>query len=55
MEYIQDDELLEVTPKSIRIRKKALSAHDSCDWSDQGVELEEIQRFGNISVCEIVN
>ncbi len=28
MEYIQDDELVEITPNSIRIRKKKLSKHD---------------------------
>jgi GTP-binding protein len=28
LQFIRDDELVEVTPKSIRIRKKALSAHD---------------------------
>jgi GTP-binding protein len=26
--YIEDDELVEVTPQSIRLRKKALSPHD---------------------------
>jgi GTP-binding protein len=26
--YIQDDELVEVTPKSIRLRKKLLDEHD---------------------------
>ena len=28
MAYIEDDELVEVTPQSIRLRKKALSPHD---------------------------
>jgi GTP-binding protein len=28
LEYIEDDELLEVTPKSIRLRKKLLDRHD---------------------------
>ena len=28
---------------------------DSCDWSDHGIELEEVQRLDNVSVCEIVN
>lgn len=28
LEYIQDDELLEITPKSIRMRKKFLSIHE---------------------------
>ena len=28
LEYIQDDELVEVTPKSIRMRKRMLSAID---------------------------
>ncbi|MCK5672493.1 MAG: translational GTPase TypA, partial [Spirochaetales bacterium] len=28
LQFIRDDELVEVTPKSIRIRKVALSAHD---------------------------
>ena len=28
LEYIQDDELVEVTPKSIRMRKRYLSAVD---------------------------
>jgi len=26
--YIEDDELVEVTPKSIRLRKKLLDPHD---------------------------
>lgn len=28
LQFIRDDELVEITPKNIRIRKKALSAHD---------------------------
>jgi GTP-binding protein len=28
LEYVQDDELVEITPESIRIRKKKLSKHD---------------------------
>ena len=28
LEYIEDDELIEVTPLSIRLRKRALSAND---------------------------
>ena len=28
LEYIEDDELIEVTPKSIRLRKRALAATD---------------------------
>jgi len=28
IEYIGDDELVEVTPKNVRIRKRALSKHD---------------------------
>jgi GTP-binding protein len=28
LEFIDDDELVEVTPKSIRIRKKLLREHD---------------------------
>ena len=28
LEYINDDELVEITPKTIRLRKKALSVHD---------------------------
>ena len=28
LEYIEDDELVEVTPKSIRLRKRLLSATD---------------------------
>jgi GTP-binding protein len=28
LEYIEDDELIEVTPKSIRLRKRSLSASD---------------------------
>ena len=28
LEFINDDELVEITPKSIRLRKKALSVHD---------------------------
>ncbi|MFN3785649.1 MAG: hypothetical protein ACK4RS_02300, partial [Thiothrix sp.] len=28
MEFIDDDELVEITPKSIRIRKKFLSEND---------------------------
>jgi GTP-binding protein len=28
LEFIDDDELVEVTPKSIRIRKKLLKAHE---------------------------
>jgi GTP-binding protein len=28
LEYIEDDELVEVTPKSIRLRKRILSAND---------------------------
>jgi len=26
--YIQDDELVEITPKSIRLRKRALDPHE---------------------------
>ena len=29
IEFIADDELVEVTPKSIRLRKRALTAHDA--------------------------
>ena len=28
LEYIEDDELIEVTPQSIRLRKRFLSAND---------------------------
>jgi GTP-binding protein len=28
LEYIEDDELVEITPKSIRLRKRILSATD---------------------------
>jgi GTP-binding protein len=28
LEYIEEDELIEVTPKSIRLRKRALAAND---------------------------
>ena len=28
LEYIEDDELIEVTPKSIRLRKRVLTAND---------------------------
>ena len=28
LEYIEDDELVEITPKSIRLRKRILSAND---------------------------
>jgi GTP-binding protein len=28
LEFINDDELVEITPKAIRLRKKALSVHD---------------------------
>jgi GTP-binding protein len=28
MEFIEDDELLEVTPKNFRVRKKFLNPHD---------------------------
>jgi GTP-binding protein len=28
LDFIEDDELVEVTPKNIRLRKKLLSAHD---------------------------
>jgi GTP-binding protein len=28
LEYIEDDELIEVTPKSIRLRKRSLSMSD---------------------------
>jgi GTP-binding protein len=28
VEFIADDELVEITPKSIRLRKRALSEHD---------------------------
>jgi GTP-binding protein len=28
LEYIEDDELIEVTPQSIRLRKRMLSASD---------------------------
>jgi len=28
MEYLSDDELLEVTPKSLRIRKRILDTHE---------------------------
>ena len=28
LDFIQDDELVEVTPKSIRIRKKLLKEHE---------------------------
>ena len=28
MEFIADDELVEVTPKQIRLRKRALKEHD---------------------------
>jgi GTP-binding protein len=28
LEFINDDELVEITPKTIRLRKKALSVHD---------------------------
>ena len=28
LEFIDDDELVEVTPQSIRLRKKALKEHD---------------------------
>jgi GTP-binding protein len=28
LEYIEDDELIEVTPHSIRLRKRLLSAND---------------------------
>ena len=28
MAYIEDDELVEVTPKSLRLRKKALTANE---------------------------
>jgi GTP-binding protein len=28
LEYIEDDELIEVTPQSIRLRKRLLSAND---------------------------
>ncbi len=26
----------------------------SCDWSDHGIELEQIQQLSNVSICEIV-
>ncbi|HON77607.1 MAG TPA: translational GTPase TypA [Spirochaetota bacterium] len=35
LEYIEDDELLEVTPKSIRLRKKLLDRHDRKKASKQ--------------------
>jgi GTP-binding protein len=28
VEFIEDDELVEITPKSIRLRKRHLSEHD---------------------------
>jgi len=28
MEFIEDDELVEITPSSIRLRKRALKEHD---------------------------
>jgi GTP-binding protein len=28
MEFIEDDELVEITPASIRLRKRALKEHD---------------------------
>ncbi len=28
LDFIEDDELVEVTPKNIRLRKKILSAHE---------------------------
>jgi len=28
LEYVQDDELVEITPETIRIRKKKLNKHD---------------------------
>jgi GTP-binding protein len=28
LEYIEDDELVEITPKSIRLRKRILNAND---------------------------
>jgi GTP-binding protein len=28
LEFINDDELVEITPKTIRLRKKALSVHN---------------------------
>jgi GTP-binding protein len=38
MEYIADDEYLEVTPKSLRIRKILLSEHDRKRASKAPVE-----------------
>ena len=28
LEYIEDDELIEVTPKAVRLRKRALTFHE---------------------------
>ena len=39
VEFINDDELVEVTPKSIRIRKKQLSANDRKKASRAGAEM----------------
>jgi len=36
LEYIDDDELVEVTPKSIRLRKKLLKEHERKRWRREG-------------------
>lgn len=36
LEFIDDDELVEVTPKSVRIRKKYLNENDRKKYSRQG-------------------
>jgi GTP-binding protein len=42
LEYIEDDELIEVTPKAVRLRKRALTVH----------EREKLRRAGKKAAAE---
>src|SRR3546814_12409748 len=44
--YIEDDELVEVTPKSIRLRKRYLDPHERKRTSKRAAERSEERRVG---------
>ena len=46
LEFIAADELVEVTPQSIRLRKRALSQHDRRRAAGQEADLRRAEREG---------